>query len=121
MKVILDSNALMIPGQFGVDVFAELERLGYNQFIVPRPVIKELETLQVHAKGKDRIAAFVALSLMPRCKIVESSKKADDAIIQMAKDMNAAVLTNDGALKRQLKENGITTIYLRQKKRLSVG
>ncbi|MDI6888372.1 MAG: PIN domain-containing protein [Methanocellales archaeon] len=121
MKVILDSNALMIPGQFGVDVFAELERLGYDQFLIPRPVIKELETLQAHAKGKDKIAASVALLLMSRCKIIESRKEADDAIIQMAKDMNVAVLTNDAVLRKQLKENGITTIYLRQKKRLSVG
>ncbi len=121
MKVILDSNALMIPGQFGVDVFSELERLGYNQFLIPRPVIKELETLQAHAKGKDKTAASVALLLIPRCQIVESKKEADDAIMQMAKDMNVAVLTNDVALKRQLKKNGITTIYLRQKKRLSVG
>jgi len=121
MKVILDSNALMIPGQFGVDVFSKLERLGYNQFLIPRPVIKELKTLQAHAKGKDKIAASIALSLTSRCEIVESEKGADDAIIQMAKDMNVAVLTNDVALKKRLKENGIITIYLRQKKRLSVG
>ncbi len=121
MKVILDANALMIPGQFGVDIFGELERLGYNQYIVPRPVIKELEILQARAKGKDKIAASIALSLTSRCKIVESNKKADDAIIQIVKDMNVAAFTNDAALKKRLKENGITTIHLRQKKRLSMG
>ncbi|HOV52552.1 MAG TPA: DNA-binding protein, partial [Methanothrix sp.] len=51
MKVILDTNALMVPEQFGVDIFSELERLGYVQWLVPSSVIGELRSL---ARNADR-------------------------------------------------------------------
>ena len=31
IKVVLDTNALMVPEQFGVDIFSELLRLGYAE------------------------------------------------------------------------------------------
>ncbi|HEY9247347.1 MAG TPA: DNA-binding protein, partial [Candidatus Methanoperedens sp.] len=34
-KVIIDTNGMMIPGQFGVDIFLELERLGFDSCFIP--------------------------------------------------------------------------------------
>ncbi len=120
-SVILDTNALMIPYQFGVDVFSELEKMGYHELLVPEGVVKELNKLHIHAKGKDRTAASVALSLMDRCSIIEAKGNPDDVIIKLAEERDAAVVTNDVELKKRLKEKKIPTIYLRQKKRLIVG
>ncbi|ATZ61693.2 MAG: DNA-binding protein [Methanosarcinales archaeon Met12] len=120
-SVIIDTNALMIPCQFGVDVFSELKEMGYNKFLVPEEVVKELNKLYVHAKGKDKTAASIALSLLDRCDIVEAEGNPDDVIIKIAEERGAAVVTNDIELKRRLKEKKITTVYLRQKKRLIVG
>ncbi|MDM7913138.1 MAG: DNA-binding protein, partial [Methanotrichaceae archaeon] len=36
--MILDTNALMTPEQFGVDIFSELQRLGFVECLVPRAV-----------------------------------------------------------------------------------
>ncbi len=119
MKVILDTNALMIPGHSGVDIFAELERLGYNEFMVPSVVIDELEKLGRKLRGKDRIAAKVALKLVHKCEIVEASGVADKAILGLAIEKRAAVLTGDKDLKRELADHKITVVYLRQKNRLS--
>ncbi|MEN6290614.1 MAG: twitching motility protein PilT, partial [Methanobacterium sp.] len=58
----------MIPAQFHVDILAELERiLPIYTFVVPSFVIHELENIKKRSRGKDRIAASVAL------KLIESS------------------------------------------------
>ena len=118
MKVIIDTNGLMIPVQFKVDIFEELKRLGYDRFIVPLAVIKELESLGKKLRGKDRIAAKVALSLSQRCEIVDVSGHADDVIIELAMELSAAVLTNDIGLKKRLESEHIPIICLRQNNRL---
>ncbi|MDD2777456.1 MAG: DNA-binding protein [Methanocellales archaeon] len=116
MMAILDTNALMIPGQFGVDIFSELERLGYDRFIVPRQVVCELKSL--YEKGGNKVEVSVALSLLDRCEVVDAKGLTDDTIVQTAGEMNAAVVTIDAELRKRLKDKGITTICLRQKKRL---
>jgi rRNA-processing protein FCF1 len=120
MKVILDTNALMVPEQFGVEIFSELERLGYTECLVPASVLAELRALASTAKrGKDKVAARVALVLAERCRVLgEAGIDADTAIERLALDEKAAVFTNDRALKKRLSSNGITVIYLRQERYL---
>lgn len=116
MKIILDANALMVPEQFGVDIFSELERLGYSQWLVPSSVIGELRSLARRAdRGKDKIAARVALELAKRCVVIgENLPDADLAIEKLACTEDAAVFTNDKPLKKRLFSKGITVVYLRQ-------
>jgi hypothetical protein len=106
----------MVPEQFGVDIFAELQRLGFIQFLVPGPVLRELKMLSMNAdKGRDKTAARVGLGLAKQCKIVDTAiNDADKAIEGLALQENAAVFTNDKALKKRLFSKGITVIYLRQ-------
>lgn len=120
VKVIIDTNALMVPEQFGVDIFTELQRLGYVHCIVPAQVMGELRSLAVKAdKGRDKIAARVALGLTERCSVVgEDNFDADQAIEELALREGAAVFTNDKALKKRLFSKGITVIYLRQRRYL---
>jgi rRNA-processing protein FCF1 len=116
VQVILDANALMTAEQFGVDIFGELLRLGYVRWLVPASVMGELESLSRNAeKGRDKVAARVALGLAARCRILgEDSLDADRAIEELAEETGAAVFTNDRALKKRLFSKGITVIYLRQ-------
>lgn len=116
MQVILDTNALMVPEQFGVDIFSELPRLGYVQWLVPASVLGELRSLARTAhKGADKVAARVALGLAEQCDVVgEDARDADLAIEELALSSGAAVFTNDKALKKRLFSKGITVIYLRQ-------
>ncbi|MFI5384248.1 MAG: DNA-binding protein, partial [Methanosarcina thermophila] len=48
----------------------------------------------------------------------DATGPADDVILRLAKEMGAAVLTNDIELKRRLAKEGIQTISLRQKNKL---
>ncbi|MCU0637422.1 MAG: DNA-binding protein [Methanothrix sp.] len=114
--VILDTNALMVPEQFGVDIFGELLRLGFSKWLVPASVLGELASLTRSAgKGRDKIAARVALGLAKSCTAVGSDdSNADRAIEEIAAESGAAVFTNDKALKKRLFSKGITVVYLRQ-------
>jgi len=120
LKIIIDTNGFMVPIQFGVDIFEELNRLGFNEFYVPEAVIFEIERLIKREKGSDRIAAKVARSMMDRCERIVATGPADDVILRLAKNMEAAVLTNDIVLKRRLADNGIQTVSLRQKNKLDI-
>jgi Uncharacterized proteins of PilT N-term./Vapc superfamily len=56
LKVLLDTNALMMPEQFGVDIFSELERLGYFDYIVPTAVVRELRAIAKLAEKEETSA-----------------------------------------------------------------
>ncbi|MBK5190533.1 MAG: DNA-binding protein [Methanosarcinales archaeon] len=137
-EVIVDTNALLIPGEFGVDIFEELERLGYVHIIVPRMVLTELDMLRDRPglKGKEKIAATVGYSLIRKytdaseqermstgCTIsIEEGEKGeedtDEMIVELARKRKAAVLTNDEELRTKLSQAGIVTVYLRGRNRL---
>jgi rRNA-processing protein FCF1 len=131
--VIVDTNALLIPGEFGVDIFHELERLGYSHIIVPKAVLNELEVLMQKSglKGKEKIAAKVGYSLVlkyasggGRYNVTiegeEDDEGTDKLIAKLAAKLEAAVFTLDEDLKRELTHAGIQTVYLRGKSRLEV-
>ncbi|MCJ7444351.1 MAG: DNA-binding protein [Methanotrichaceae archaeon] len=110
----------MVPVQFNVEIFSELQRLGYTEYVVPYAVIEELRNLASKSSGKDKIAARIGVALTEKCKIVDPNREADHAkdadiaIENIAVQQRAAVFTNDKALKKRLSSKGITVIYLRQ-------
>jgi len=120
-SVLLDTNALMVPEQFGVDIFVELERLGYYQFLVPAPVLRELRALAKLADGKkNRLAARVGLGLAKRCETVKALGEADQVLLDLALKMSVAVFTNDKELKKKLSSRGVTVVHLRQRRYLEI-
>lgn len=121
IRVIVDTNFLMIPGLFGVDILSELDRILDRKFrlIVPEPVAKELKRL-ARGTSVERSAAKIALALVRRGRVVKTDAPADDAILDLAKGGNTAVGTNDVRLRKELRARGVPVIYLRQKSHLAV-
>jgi len=115
MKIVLDTNALMAPVQLGVDIFSDLAKLNFYEFIVPSGVVRELELIESSGRGADQNAARVAVSLIDRCKIIETTGNVDNAILTLAARMGAAVLTNDAELKARLLDTGVSVVYVRQR------
>ena len=72
LKIILDSNALFVPLEFKIDIFAEVERLLNRNvdFILLSPVKRELELLAAKDSPKIRREAVYALKLAEKCKYV---------------------------------------------------
>ncbi|MDK2868958.1 MAG: uncharacterized protein PWP39_193 [Pyrococcus sp.] len=127
--VIPDTNFLFIPGQFGVDIISELERiLDVNyKIVIPNVVLEELKTILKEGKlrGKDLIAARMALKLAERFPTVYigefMSKTTDELIYEFAiSNDNVIVCTNDKQLRKRLREAGVPVVFLRQKKRLEL-
>ena len=122
LQVILDTNFLMLPGIFGLDIFSELDRVLEQRYklVVPSPVAEELKKIAAAGSPKDRSAARLALGMLPRAETVESSLPADDAIMELTQRGECAVGTNDAELRRRLKDSEIPVIYLRQKSHLAI-
>ena len=112
--VILDTNALMMPFQFGVNLDLELERLfGSFEILVPSPVVRELTSLA----PKDRIARS-ALRLARKYKTVESEGQTDKVLVDLAKDLHAVVVSNDKLVIRSLEREGLPYVRLRSRSHL---
>jgi uncharacterized protein len=127
-KIILDTNFLLIPGQFNVDIFSEIRRIcdfNYELVVVPE-TIAELEALigNSRSSGKDRKAAGLALQLLRKFKVIAAKnyrkvfKRADEAILDIA-DKRSLVATQDRELKRRLKGK-CRIIILRQRQYLQI-
>ena len=126
LKVILDSNALLVPLQFKIDIFGELERLLNRRFdlILLSAVKHELETLAKKSSPKTRKEAAYALRFAEKCKLVEvdagSLEDVDDVLVKTAVEWKAVVFTNDEQLRKRLRDISVPVIYVRQKSRLEI-
>ncbi|MFA4639424.1 PIN domain-containing protein [Pyrococcus kukulkanii] len=127
--VLPDTNFLFIPGQFGVDIISEFDRIldVKYQVAIPNVVLEELKTIIKEGKvrGKDLMAARMALKIAERFPVVYigefMSKTTDELLYEYAiANDNVIVCTNDRKLRKRLREAGVPVIFLRQKKKLEL-
>ena len=123
-KIIIDTNFLMLPLQFKVDIFSELDRVcnfNCNLFIYEES-INELKNIIQKSGGKDKKAAQFALKLikLKNIKVLKSEKKDVDSLILENLDDDTIVATQDITLKKKLLEKGVSVVILRQKKYLQL-
>ena len=85
-KILLDTNFLLIPHQFRVDIFTQIDRIvtfRYKFFILDK-TLEELKKIVEEQKGKDKDAARIALKLIAIKNVgvieTEGNKKTDDII-----------------------------------------
>lgn len=121
----MDSNFLMIPFQFHIDIFQEMEYLLQKKvdFIVPSAVKSELTGISSRG-GEGAPEASLALQLASRCRVVEVAlqpgETVDDAIIKASQKLGAIVATTDIELKKRLRDINVPVVYLREKSKLEV-
>jgi hypothetical protein len=124
LKVVLDSNFLFVPSQFQIDIFEELFKVLNQRFEPILLSVTQREILTMTKKGspKMRRHASLALELAQRCKIVQVEQGAneshDDVIVRVAQKWKCPVATNDRALRKKLRAEGLPVIFLRGKKHL---
>ena len=124
MKLIIDTNFLLIPFKFKIDIFSEFTRIcnfNYKLFIFEQS-INELKNIIEKQSGKDKKAAKFALKLieLKHINIIKSEQKDVDWLILNKSDKDTVVATLDSNLKRELLKKGISVIILRQKKYLQL-
>jgi len=130
LKVIIDTNFLLIPGKFMIDIFEEIKNEARTdiELLTLDRVIEELEKLSnsKETKLKDRNAAKLGLALLKQknLKIEHCSRQhTDDAIIEKAlefKDQGffSAIATVDKELISRALSSKIWVFALRQKKKI---
>lgn len=111
MKFLLDANFIMIPVQFKVDIYSELQKFG-------RPEIYTLDTV-IREVGKIK-GGNLALEILHRHKItvLEGRMKDVDREIEGKASEGFTVCTLDRKLSESLSRKGLRTVYLRQGKYL---
>ena len=121
-RVVLDTNFLLIPGNFKIDIFSELKRIIPDQielYIIDNSV-KELEKIIETGSGKDKAAAKLGLMLIKQkgINLIKGCKNlVDEDIIELSKDENTVICTQDKELKQKIKK---PVVVLRQKSHLEL-
>jgi len=114
IQFLLDTNFLVIPYQFKVDIYSELRKFGDPDMYTVGPVLQELSKL------KNGNEAF-RLYMIKGGKVIETGGTiADDEIVKMAKDGAYVVCTQDIKLQERLKEHGVKIVFLRQQRYLEM-
>ncbi|MHA1905327.1 MAG: type II toxin-antitoxin system VapC family toxin [Candidatus Thorarchaeota archaeon] len=126
IEVIIDTNFITIPAQFGVDIFSEAQRILEKrlEFVLLMSVVEEINTKFTEAESKTEKRKFkIAKDLTGRCKIIDVAKgmeqtTVDDQLLDYAASVNGVLATNDKALRRKAHERRIPVLVLRGKKHL---
>lgn len=128
-NIYLDTNFLMIPAEFKVDIFREIENscdFPYKILILDK-VIDELDKVIDEQKGKNKLAAKLAKQII-ETKLKEKSLNittfssegvVDDILVELSNKDNI-IATQDKNLKTRIKEKGGKVMILRSKKYLTI-
>ena len=134
-KILLDTNFLLIPAAFNVDIFSEFNRLfPINDIFILDKSISELEKIELNQKGKYKQQAKMGLQMVKKYKIstiktekhtntYKSTSKilsVDELIVDFAIKNDYMVATQDKEIKAKLKKHNKESITLRQKKYLII-
>lgn len=120
-KVLLDTNFLLIPAKFRVDIYSEIERImpvPFELYVLDK-TLDELDTIIATQRGKEKASARLAKAILEAKKpktLKTTSKDYVDSIILGLKGF--IIATQDSELRSMLKKRGVQTIVLRQKKYL---
>ncbi|NLU46088.1 MAG: twitching motility protein PilT [Euryarchaeota archaeon] len=105
--VVLDTNALLMPFELGLNLDIMVRNvLGDARMVIPEPLLGELEASRSkHAKA--------ALGLAGKYERIATTARGDDAVIEAALAVEGIVLTNDRELRRRLRGLGVPLLFLR--------
>jgi len=127
IPVIMDTNFLTVPAQFGVDVFSEAERVLERrlEFVLLDSVLEEIKSKLERASRTEARMFRIALDLVERCTIVsvdetEKENPVDDQLLDYARSVEGVLATNDRELREKAKSRGIPILLLRGKKHLEL-
>ena len=122
MKLLLDTNFLLIPSTLKIDIFSQFKEIDprVNFYVLDRS-LKELEYIKAKGSGKEKGAASIAEQFIIRFNIEiihteESFKNVDQVLVDRAEKGGFSVATQDKELQEQLRKAGIKVFRLRQKK-----
>lgn len=119
VKVILDTNFLLLPGRFNLWIESIEEIIDKKcEILIPSNVISELKWIEL--TGSDKISKEIALKIAERYETIELEGPVDRSILEYAKKNKCIVATNDMKLKSELRSNMIPVVFLKKGSRLAL-
>ena len=120
--VLFDTNFLLAPHRFHVDIFSETEAALQEkvEFAVTSTVMDEIDKLIDESNPKFRKELRFAKTLAKQCKIINVTllpgESVDDSLVRVARENDYIVATSDIRLRRKLRSEGINYLALRQRR-----
>jgi rRNA-processing protein FCF1 len=114
MKILMDTNFLLIPFKSKIDVYEELD------FRFPR---SELFTLKVCVEELEKMKEHGAIALLRKKSVNVMNFRqgnVDNSIAACAEQNGFAVATIDRILQRKLRQRGLPFVFLRQNRFLEL-
>lgn len=126
-KVVFDTNFLLVPYQFKIDVFLDIDQHLEPPYkiLIPSSVISELKGLAKNF-GRQGMAARFALKLVDtrvaagKATIIKGSFPVDEWLVNYAKENSAIVCTNDKILRQKLINESIKMIVVKSRSKLGL-
>jgi hypothetical protein len=126
LTVVLDTNFILIPIRFGVDIRAELGRVVEASFVlaVTPAVLEELRRLEDKVKSSEVKDIRFALDTASEMKVIDDvlaeGEEVDDQLLRLAVERGHIVATTDAGLRRRLREKGLPVVFMRQGRHLAL-
>lgn len=115
-KIILDTNFILLPTEYRVDIFSEIKRLFHEniQIFVLEKSMQELNDISLKGRQKERLQVKLAKELLKTQNIkilsIDQEKGVDDILVDLSKT-GYIIATQDKELRRRIKHK---IIILRQ-------
>ncbi len=128
-EILLDTNFLLLPGEYRVDIFAEIKRImtGPQQLVILDRTIDELNALALTGKPRQKPAAKIALLLLKKHKVRVIETGRTIHVDKLIKDYASRVprgeliiATQDAPLKKALARHHVPLIVMRKKQYLEL-
>ncbi len=118
---------MLVPAQFGVDIFEEIARLITRKYelVIFQGILDELERIAKKSQQKQK-QVDMALQLAKKCILIRTDintgnyQRVDEILLQYASENNSVVATNDQKLRKKLRAHKIPCIFLRKKAYLAI-
>lgn len=135
--IIFDTNFLLLPEQFKIDIFENSKNLLANKetiFIIFDKTIEELKELS-KSKKKHSVASKIGLKLIKKLEeseeiiIIKTNEKSNyvdkliinyDKYIKVKEKSNLYIATQDKELKNEIKKKKVKIVFLAQRNILKV-
>lgn len=126
VAIVIDTNFLTVPAQFGIDIFSETERIIDRRldFVTLTTAVAELDTKLAEASTIPEKRKFsIARELVSRCKVIDidntlAELSVDDQLLEYTVSVKGVLATNDKDLRNRAKKRGVPVLLMRGKKRI---
>ncbi|HIQ02842.1 MAG TPA: hypothetical protein EYH40_00305 [Desulfurococcales archaeon] len=128
VKILLDTNTLILSVKYGLDIFTHIEEtlLRKCSFYVLNKTLVELENLKKKGRPLEKKIATIALKLVKdKCNIINvqplPGETVDDIIVRVVYENKMILITNDRELRSRISALGLPVGWINpEEKRVKI-